>query len=296
LALQWKGLAKALRTDPEVAERIPVTPDQQRLLRDKIRALADEPPPPPPLEISDPILAMQKVSAQLRSREEAAAIEILTPAQLAVWKAMIGDSAPFALPPANAAIAAQASTPLPLTLSGAQAARLLELNAVQSELGLNVGTRAKLKALTADLRAGDKAFRFKHESDPPGDASRLIAERKAEVDRELSDAMGSEAQKRLQQLQRQATGLRASIASDAQTTQLLGVTQDQRDKVRELLKSAGAARIPPPSLTPDERKKAFRDFRRGIDSLILEKVLTAEQREKWREAVGAPVEFELVDP
>jgi hypothetical protein len=185
---------------------------------------------------------------------------------------------------------------LPLALPGDQAAQLLGLKPLLDELKLSDDQKATVEKLRAELRSGDKAFRAKHESDPRNAMTRLIKERQSEVDAALVQAIGETAHKRLRQIQRQAAGLTTAVEPTSELGEALGITPQQKAKMPGLIQSGDMPRMPPPTGDVQQMMKAFREFRRKLDSVIAEKVLNEDQRKKWKEMIGTEVDFDLPLP
>ena len=172
---------------------------------------------------------------------------------------------------------------------------LLRLESVQKDLNLSDAQKEKIKELakgTMPARASDA------ESPSPEERrARMEAMRKS-----LAGILKPEQLDRLKQIQLQVQGP-AALAMNPEAAKALGITDDQRAKIKSLREEAdgkmrtlfGSAR----GLPPEQRRAKFvenRDQLRQINKELRTKaleVLTPEQREKLDKLQGKKLDLDL---
>lgn len=121
------------------------------------------------------------------------------------------------------------------------------------------------------------------------------SKRAPEVDKQLTEIIGADRLKRLKQIRLQIAGTRSFSSPDVQKE--LGITSDQRTKI-DAVRNSGREEFT--SLfrsndDPDARQKAMEEFRKQQSEKVLA-VLTDQQRQKWKEMQGEPIDFKLAPP
>lgn len=120
--------------------------------------------------------------------------------------------------------------------------------------------------------------------------------RSAETQKQIQEILGEERTNRLKQIRLQVGGVMALFSPEV--SKEVGITDEQRDKVRETFEGA-RDEIRDVFLSsgddPDARRKAFDDFRKKQESKVLD-ILTDAQKAKWESMKGEPIDFKLDPP
>ena len=165
---------------------------------------------------------------------------------------------------------------------------LLRSPQVQQELKLTDQQRQQLEQLGEQWREKMRGLR-----DLPPEERRQKGEgMRAEVEKQLATILNEQQMKRLKQIALQVEGYAA--LERPEIADQVGLTKEQRQKIRDILRQAAEKRREAFQQGQGDRQAAFqrmREIRQWVDGEI-EKLLTAEQKKKWQELVGAPFKFE----
>jgi Spy/CpxP family protein refolding chaperone len=182
---------------------------------------------------------------------------------------------------------------------------LLRLEQVQKELNLSDQQKEKLKGLGREARPerpADGGDLTPEERQQKLDEFRKKArERMEKIEKRLAEILKPEQLERLKQIRLQATG--AAALADPQVVKALGITDDQRAKLKKLYDGAGEKRRElrgsMRDLSPDEREakraenqKKIRQIEKELMDKALE-VLTPEQREKFEKMKGKKFDLDF---
>jgi Spy/CpxP family protein refolding chaperone len=165
---------------------------------------------------------------------------------------------------------------------------LLRSPQVQQELKLTDQQRQRLEQLGEQWREKMRGLR-----DLPPEERRQKGEgMRAEVEKQLATILNEQQMKRLKQIALQVEGYAA--LERPEIADQVGLTKEQRQKIRDILRQAGEKRREAFQQGQGDRQAAFqrmREIRQWVDGEI-EKLLTAEQKKKWQELIGEPFKFE----
>ena len=165
---------------------------------------------------------------------------------------------------------------------------LLRNQQVQQELKLTDQQKQQLEQLGEQWREKMRGLR-----DLPPEERRQKGEgMRAEVEKQLATILNEQQMKRLKQIALQVEGYAA--LERPEIADQVGLTKEQRQKIRDILRQAGEKRREAFQQGQGDRQAAFqrmREIRQWVDGEI-EKLLKAEQKKKWQELVGAPFKFE----
>jgi Spy/CpxP family protein refolding chaperone len=165
---------------------------------------------------------------------------------------------------------------------------LLRSPQVQQELKLTDQQRQQLEQLGEQWREKMRGLRYL----PPEDRWQKGEGMRAEVEKQLATTLNEQQMKRLKQIALQVEGYAA--LERPEIADQVGLTKEQRQKIRDILRQAGEKRREAFQQGQGDRQAAFqrmREIRQWVDGEI-EKLLTPEQKKKWQELVGAPFKFE----
>ena len=165
---------------------------------------------------------------------------------------------------------------------------LLRNQQVQQELKLTDQQKQQLEQLGEQWREKMRGLRDL----PPEERRQKVQGMRAEVEKQLSQILNEQQMKRLKQIALQVEGYAA--LERPEIADQVGLTKEQRQKIRDILRQAGEKRREAFQQGRSDRQAAFqrmREIRQWVDGEI-EKLLTAEQKKKWQELVGAPFKFE----
>ncbi|MDT7898473.1 MAG: hypothetical protein YPKNTGVA_002322 [Candidatus Fervidibacter sp.] len=165
---------------------------------------------------------------------------------------------------------------------------LLRSPQVQQELKLTDQQRQRLEQLGEQWREKMRGLR-----DLPPEERRQKGEgMRAEVEKQLATILNEQQMKRLKQIALQVEGYAA--LERPEIADQVGLTKEQRQKIRDILRQAGEKRREAFQQGQGDRQAAFqrmREIRQWVDGEI-EKLLTPEQKKKWQELIGEPFKFE----
>jgi len=156
---------------------------------------------------------------------------------------------------------------------------LLNVKEVQKELKLSDDQISQIKALMP-MRRGP----IQQGDEPPTPPKRLTRE---EMDAKLKSILSTDQFARFQQLMLQAQGPMAFGRPEVQ--EKLGLTSDQKSKIREIMDAD--RQTPPP--TPGEQsdlRKAMKERREKLEREVTA-VLTDDQKATWKSMIGAKFDF-----
>ena len=165
---------------------------------------------------------------------------------------------------------------------------LLRNQQVQQELKLTDQQKQQLEQLGEQWREKMRGLRDL----PPEERRQKVQGMRAEVEKQLSQILNEQQMKRLKQIALQVEGYAA--LERPEIADQVGLTKEQRQKIRDILRQAAEKRREAFQQGRSDRQAAFqrmREIRQWVDGEI-EKLLTAEQKKKWQELVGAPFKFE----
>ncbi|MFO0946833.1 MAG: hypothetical protein U1D30_12950 [Planctomycetota bacterium] len=120
--------------------------------------------------------------------------------------------------------------------------------------------------------------------------------RAAETQKQIQEILGEERTKRLKQIRLQVGGVMALFSPEV--SKEVGITDQQRDKVREMFEGARDEMrelFTSSGDDPEARRKAFDEFRKKQETKVLG-ILTDEQKAKWESLKGEPINFKLDPP
>jgi Spy/CpxP family protein refolding chaperone len=165
---------------------------------------------------------------------------------------------------------------------------LLRSPQVQQELKLTDQQKQQLEQLGEQWREKMQGLRDL----PPEERRQKVEGMRAEVEKQLATILNEQQMKRLKQIALQVEGYAA--LERPEIADQVGLTKEQRQKIRDILRQADEKRREAFQQGQGDRQAAFqrmREIRQWVDGEI-EKLLTAEQKKKWQELVGAPFKFE----
>ena len=278
LRFQALGLRFAAKADPELARALSLSPSQTAGLGEL------------------PIAGLpEQLGGSSGEALRAVELRFLTESQRGKWQEACGTPSTVQLPPLISVAGFGGKVRVPQLLAGGGFARVLGDPAVQKDLSITERQQGKLDGLITALKEGDAAALEGVPERVEYDELASLAEKRRDAARKtIQDALGTDVEKRVSQIARQQAGLLPSLRSDPEIERLLAVTNEQHDKLAFLLQS-GALPTPPRVVgrpTP-EMFGQFREYRRIVDEAIFDQVLTAEQRDVWKELTGEPLDVDL---
>lgn len=224
-----------------------------------------------------------------------AELRFLTEAQRAKWEEACGTLSAVQLPPLVSVAGHGGKVRVPRLLAGGAYARILGHPAVQLDLLIAERQKEKLDALVATLQEGDaEALEGVPDRVDYEELARLAEQRRDVARKAIQEALGVDAEKRVSQVARQQAGLLPSLRSDPEVERLLGVTEEQHEKLAFLLQSGSLPSPPRVVGRPSPQLFGqFREYRRVIDEAIRDQVLTAPQRDIWKDLTGEVIDVDL---
>lgn len=180
---------------------------------------------------------------------------------------------------------------------------------VIEELKLTPEQVTKIHEAMRELRPEGRRAPDRGEQGPrPGEPAPPAPEMREKVDELLKAAMSAEQFARFKQLEIQFIGPR--IALDPKIGETLGITEDQRRQIDEILRSerpqagpdgrrgqrgpdSGSGEFAPPP--PDSGRPSMPERRKQLDEQLLA-VFTPDQRSKWQKMIGEKFEFSPPPP
>ena len=117
--------------------------------------------------------------------------------------------------------------------------------------------------------------------------------RRAEVEKLVKEALGDKFA-RFSQIRMQLDGAYASITRNREVREKLDVTEDQMGQLREAMQGMfGAPGGERPS--PEKMREMMEEMPKKQAEAV-EKTLTAEQKKKWEEMIGAKITYKRPPP
>jgi hypothetical protein len=168
------------------------------------------------------------------------------------------------------------------------AAFLLAQESVQKELKLSEEQVQKVQDLAAKMRESFKEA-FALEGD---ERTKKLQELAKENEKSVADILNAEQAKRLKQIVYQQQG--ASAFSDAEVAKALALTDDQREEVKKINDDTAAQtrELFSGGGLDEEGRKKLQELRTAASDKIM-KLLTDEQRTKWKDLQGEPFKGEI---
>ena len=188
---------------------------------------------------------------------------------------------------------------------GAGPAQLIQSKTVQTELKLTDEQTAKLKEWGAAQQGKMReAMQGIDPSEMREKFPAILAEMRKTTDKELGEVLKPEQVKRLKQIEFQMAGLRGLMSPD--TAKALDITDEQKEKVqsvmmdvakdmRDLGEEYGTRGFQPPADADKAKEyaKKSEQITKDATGKVL-KVMTDEQKKKYEEMAGAPVDVAKV--
>jgi hypothetical protein len=109
------------------------------------------------------------------------------------------------------------------------------------------------------------------------------------LDREIKGILSAQQFARLNQLRLQWVGV--SAAARPEVGEKLGITEDQHERIREIMEQNRPPR-PEPGQQGQQPDPAQMERQREAVNRMIETVLTSQQKVKWAEMIGPKFEFE----
>ena len=174
-------------------------------------------------------------------------------------------------------------------------AQLLQVEKVQQELKLSDEQKQQAEQIADDLRS--KAREAFQGGGPGQEAFAQMREASQQADQKVAELLKDEQSKRLEEIRLQVAGP-SILAFDRELAQKLNVTQDQRQKAREILEAQGEKTREAFQNAEGEGRERFEAAREKIEQIRKETdeqlvaVLTDEQKQQWKEMTGKPFELD----
>lgn len=177
---------------------------------------------------------------------------------------------------------------------GGGGANMLRMPEVQTELKLTDDQKTKVAAALDKLREQRQNSGQDFGSLSQEERQKLMAQRRAEDEKALSEVLNADQMKRFHQLQLQQQGLSAAVMdksvadelkiTDEQRTKIQTIVDDQRNAMRELFQGGGGGG------DRQAMMQKMQELRKQTDDKIAA-VLTSGQKSKWKEMTGASFTF-----
>jgi hypothetical protein len=186
--------------------------------------------------------------------------------------------------------------------AGGQIIRDLEMKEVQEDLKLTADEKGNIPLLKEELAEGDKKFGESLQGSSQEDMREKMTERRKEVEKQIKEVLGDKYE-RFHQIRLQLDGMYAAISFNKDVQDKLSVTEEQRTQLREEARPPEGSRPNfrfnagdgPPS--EEKRKEMMEEGRKMMEEMqkrqneAVDKVLTADQKKKWEELIGAKVSY-----
>lgn len=179
--------------------------------------------------------------------------------------------------------------------AGASYVQLLDMKEVQADLKLAESDMEKIKRLKESLTEGDRKLAEELRDVEREERMEKMNARRAEVEKQVKEALGDK-YTRFRQIRLQLDGVFGSVMRDREVREALNVTEDQMREFGEAMR--GAFQRPEPGAeqpSPEERRKMAEEREKKMAETA-DKVLTAEQKKKWDEMIGAKVTYKRPQP
>ena len=166
----------------------------------------------------------------------------------------------------------------------------LNMKEVQEDLKLSDDDKKKLGELKTELTEGDKKFGESLQGVAREEMGEKMNARRAEVVKQVKDVLGDK-YTRFHQIRLQLDGAFASVTRNREVAEKLEISDDQRNELQEA--GRGAFQRPEPGAEPPSREKMQEMIaeQQKKQAEAVEKVLTADQKKKWEELIGAKVTY-----
>jgi Spy/CpxP family protein refolding chaperone len=169
---------------------------------------------------------------------------------------------------------------------------MLRMPEVQTELKITADQKTKVEALMEKLRGQRGDFQSLRDLSQE-ERAKAMAERRAAETKELAAILNADQMKRYDQLRLQRTGM--SALAEKEVADQLSLTADQRTKVQEIMQ---AQAVEMRSLFQggggggdrEAMRAKMEEMRKQTDTKLAA-LLTDDQKNKWKEMVGAPFTF-----
>ena len=168
-------------------------------------------------------------------------------------------------------------------------ARLLTRDAVQAELRLTEGQKAKAAAINETLTAGRHEL-FAEVAKDTGKRGPKVAELNRQAQAGIDKLLNDTQRKRFAELLLQANG--ASELNRKKIREALGITKEQQRKLAEVSRANARARREALADFDGDRVAKMVELQRAADKRLLG-VLTEEQRNRFEEMQGEKIELNL---
>jgi Spy/CpxP family protein refolding chaperone len=174
---------------------------------------------------------------------------------------------------------------------------VLSIPEVQAELKLTDDQKTKVTDALAKLREQRQSQGQNFQSLSQEERQKLLADRRAEEDKQLGAILNADQMKRYHQLVLQRQGMTAVL--DKPVADELKLTDDQRTKIQAVVDEQSAARRElfqgGGGGDREAMMKKFQEMRKQTDEKIAS-LLTDDQKNKWKEMTGAPFTFPTPGP
>ena len=156
---------------------------------------------------------------------------------------------------------------------------LAQMPEVQKALKLTDDEKAFVKLLAEDIREQDREFNDLPREERFAKFRERMQNRSKEVTEQLTEIVGEERGKRLNQIRMQLMGPMALFMPGAADS--LNISEEQRDQIRQAMR---------------EVEEEMRDLVRQKQLEKLHGILDSDQKAKWKEIIGAPIDFKITPP
>ena len=76
--------------------------------------------------------------------------------------------------------------------------------------------------------------------------------------------------------------------------EILNVSEDQNRKLAMLIQSGALPPPPPPPADVTQLRDLFREYKRTLNQIIVEEILTNAQQDQWKELSGEELDFDVM--
>lgn len=278
LRIQGLGLKYGVVAIPELDRELRLTEEQRKSIQS--------------LRVTGIPERMGGVSGAARLEAE---LKILDEKQQEAWKKRVGATASEKLPLLLVVQMEAQPIKLPQQMPGSVYARVLKDPNVLKELNLTAAQADKIPDLIEQLNADDEEFRKEN----PGpftqeELTDLLKDRQKAVAKTTGEVLSKAAATRCGQIIRQAQGLLGSLRGDPEVMDMLKVTEDQNRKLGMMIQSGTLPPPPPPPADITQLKDLFRDYKRTLNQIISEEILSKDQQDQWKELTGEEVDFDVM--
>lgn len=179
---------------------------------------------------------------------------------------------------------------------------LLSQEAVKKHLKLDKDQEAYVKLFADQVREDDaKVFQGGQDGSREERMEKMrkhFSERTTKIEKELTEIIGADKFKRLKQIGYQATGVTGAMRNQEIRKQL-NITEEQTEKLGSEMREAmsGMREMFQGGQDGDREAmaKKMADMRADAEKRVMT-LLTDEQKNKWKEMIGDPIDFKLETP